>query len=212
MDHLLALLAVGLWSRQQRQGIVLPPVFLVLMALGASCAGLLADGMLPALETSISATVLLLGGLAAAALRMPPQLAVALVGLCGFLHGLAHGRELAGMASGAGFLLASALLMGVGMAVASGERRRRMAGAAIGAAAPLPCFTCLRARLIPARPGGSAPHPSGTSPARRHRPGDRRHVGGFVAGQGQGPGDVDDLPAVVDRHQQQRHLAASAMR
>jgi urease accessory protein len=142
-DHLLALLALGLWSSQQSQGIVLPPVFLVLMALGASCAGLLQDGMLPALETSISATVLLLGGLAAAALRMPPQLAVALVGLCGFLHGLAHGRELAGMASGAGFLLASALLMGVGMAVASGERRRRMARAAIGAAAPLPLLYLL---------------------------------------------------------------------
>jgi urease accessory protein len=91
------------------------------------------DGMLPALETSIAATVLLLGGLAALALRMPPQLAVLLVGVCGFLHGLAHGRELAGMASGAGFLAASALVMGVGMIVAPGERRRRIAGAAIGA-------------------------------------------------------------------------------
>jgi urease accessory protein len=133
LDHLLALLAVGLWSRQQPRGVVLAPVFLVLMALGASCAGGLMDGMLPALETSIAATVLLLGGLAALALRMPPQLAVLLVGVCGFLHGLAHGRELAGMASGAGFLATSALVMGVGMIVAPGERRRRMAGAAIGA-------------------------------------------------------------------------------
>jgi urease accessory protein len=143
MDHLLALLAVGLWSRCQRHGIVLPPAFLVLMALGASSAGMLADGMLPALETSIAATVLLLGVLAAAALRMPPQPAVALVGLCGFLHGLAHGRELAGMAGGAGFLLASALVMGMGMSMASGERWRRVAGAAIGAAAPLPLMGLL---------------------------------------------------------------------
>jgi hydrogenase/urease accessory protein HupE len=45
-------------------------------------------------------------------LRRAPQLAVLLAGGCGFLHGLAHGRELAGMASGAGFLLASALVMG----------------------------------------------------------------------------------------------------
>jgi urease accessory protein len=37
------------------------------------------------------------------------------------------------MASGAGFLAASALVMGLGMVVAPGERRRRMAGAAIGA-------------------------------------------------------------------------------
>jgi urease accessory protein len=143
LDHLLALLAVGLWGRGQRHGAVMPPVFLVLMALGASSAGLLQDGQLPALEISIAATVLLLGALAAAALRMPPQLAVALVGVCGFLHGIAHGRELAGMASGAGFLAASALVMGLGMIVQPDPQRRRMAGAAIGAAG-----LCLLAGLV----------------------------------------------------------------
>ena len=127
LDHLLALLAVGMWSRQQRHGVVLPPVFLVLMALGAST-GL----ALPALETSIAATVLLLGVLAAFALRVPSSISVATVGLCGFLHGLAHGQELSGMASGAGFLLASGGLMLLG--ALPGERVRRMAGAAIGAA------------------------------------------------------------------------------
>jgi urease accessory protein len=129
LDHLLALLAVGLWSRQQRHGVVLAPSFLVLMALGAST-GL--GAALPALETSIAATVLLLGVLAAFALRVPAALAVATVALCGFLHGLAHGMELAGTASGAGFLLASALLMAAGSL--PGARLRRMAGAAIGAA------------------------------------------------------------------------------
>jgi urease accessory protein len=143
LDHLLALLALGLWSRQQRRGAVLPPVFLVLMALGASCAGLLDKGMMPALEMSIAATVLLLGALAAAAWHMPPQLAVALAGLCGFLHGLAHGRELAGMGSGAGFLAASALVIGLGMIVQPNEERRRVAGAAIGAAG-----LCLLAGLV----------------------------------------------------------------
>jgi urease accessory protein len=132
-DHLLALLAVGLWSRQQSherlRGAVLPPVFLVLMALGAST-GL--GAALPALETSIAATVLLLGVLAACALRVPAALAVAAVSLCGFLHGLAHGMELAGVSSGAGFLIASALVMAAG--ALPGERMRRMAGAAIGAA------------------------------------------------------------------------------
>ena len=130
LDHLLALLAVGLWSRQQRQGIVLPPVWLVLMALGASMAPVLPA--IPALETSIAATVLLLGVLAAFALRVPAALSVATVGLCGFLHGLAHGQELSGMASGAGFLLASAALMVLG--ALPGARVRRLAGAAIGAA------------------------------------------------------------------------------
>jgi urease accessory protein len=134
LDHLLALLAVGLWSREQRHGAVLPPVFLVLMALGAACAG--AGLALPALETSIAATVLLLGGLAACApglqRRVPPQVAVMVVGVCAFLHGLAHGVELAGAASGAGFLLTSAALMTLG--ALPGARLRRMAGAAIGAA------------------------------------------------------------------------------
>jgi urease accessory protein len=134
LDHLLALLAVGLWSRQQRHGAVLPPVFLVLMALGA--AGAAAGLVLPALETSIAATVLLLGGFVACApglqRRLPPQLPAVVVGCCGFLHGLAHGQELAGAASGAGFLLASAALMMLG--ALPGARLRRMAGAAIGAA------------------------------------------------------------------------------
>lgn len=48
------------------------------------------------------------------------------------LHGLAHGRELTGMASGAGFISTSALLMAAG--ALPGMRLRRVAGAAIGAA------------------------------------------------------------------------------
>jgi urease accessory protein len=143
LDHLLALLAVGLWSRQQRHGAVLPPVFLVAMALGAASAG--AGLVLPALEAAIAATVLVLGGLAACApalqRRLPPQLAVIVVGCCAFVHGVAHGRELAGMGSGAGVLLASAALMALG--ALPGARVRRMAGAAIGAAG-----LCLLAAVV----------------------------------------------------------------
>jgi len=132
VDHLLALLAVGLWSRQQH-GYLLAPTFLVMMALGAASSGGVA---LPALELSIAATVLLLGGLAAYAprlnARMPPQMAVLTVGACAFVHGLAHGNELTGMASGAGFILASAVLMLLG--AIPGERLRRPLAAAIGAA------------------------------------------------------------------------------
>jgi len=132
VDHLLALLAVGLWSRQQH-GYLLAPTFLVMMALGAASSGGVA---LPALELSIAATVLLLGGLAAYAprldARMPPQMAVLTVGACAFVHGLAHGNELTGVASGAGFILASAVLMLLG--AIPGERLRRPLAAAIGAA------------------------------------------------------------------------------
>ncbi|MDN4039783.1 HupE/UreJ family protein [Massilia sp. YIM B02443] len=138
VDHLLALLAVGLWSRQQRHGVVLAPTFLVLMALGAASAG--SRIVVPALELSIAASVLLLGVLAACApalqRRVPPELAVITVGACAFLHGLAHGNELSGelggMSSGAGFILASALVMLAGAMPV--ERLRRALGAAIGAA------------------------------------------------------------------------------
>ncbi|MEW7849835.1 HupE/UreJ family protein [Massilia aurea] len=133
IDHLLALLAVGLWSRQQQHGHVLAPTFLVMMALGAASSG---GVHLPALELSIAATVLLLGVLAACAPRLqqrvPPQVAVLTVGACAFVHGLAHGNELTGMASGAGFMMASLGLMLLG-AVPTGRLRRPL-GAAIGAA------------------------------------------------------------------------------
>jgi len=132
VDHLLALLAVGLWSRQQHR-YLLAPTFLVMMALGAASRG---GVVLPALELSIASTVLLLGGLAAYAprldARMQPQMAVLTVGACAFVHGLAHGNELTGMASGAGFILASAGVMLLGSI--PGERLRRPLAAAIGAA------------------------------------------------------------------------------
>ena len=146
IDHLLALLAVGLWSRQQRHGVVLGPTFLVLMALGAASAG--SRIVVPALELSIAASVLLLGVLAACTpalqRRVRPELAVVTVGACAFLHGLAHGNELSGelsgeligelsgISSGAGFLLASALVMLAGALPVA--RLRRALGAAIGAA------------------------------------------------------------------------------
>lgn len=133
IDHLLALLAVGLWSRQQQQGFVLPPTFLVMMALGAASSG---GVHLHALELSIAATVILLGVLAACApglqKRVPPQLAVLVVGACAFVHGLAHGNELTGVASGAGFIAASLGLMLLGAVPA--VRLRRWCGAAIGTA------------------------------------------------------------------------------
>ena len=132
VDHLLALLAVGLWSRQQHR-CLLAPTFLVMMALGAASSG---GVVLPSLELSIAATVLLLGGLAAYAprlnARMQPQMAVLTVGACAFVHGLAHGNELTGMASGFGFILASAGLMLLG--AIPGERLRQPLAAAIGAA------------------------------------------------------------------------------
>jgi len=130
LDHLLALLAVGMASRQQAHGHRLPPLFLAMAALGALVAAIgIPDA---ALELSIAATVVLLGGLVASGLRLAPALATGLVAGCAFVHGVAHGRELAGAAGGLGLLLASGVLMGVG--ALPGARARRVAGVAIGLA------------------------------------------------------------------------------
>jgi len=128
IDHLLAMLAAGLWSRQQGHSASLSAAFLMAMAAGA-----IVQLPLPALEAGIAATVLLLGVLAAAALRPPRGVALALIAAFAFLHGQAHGRELAGLASGAGFLLASAVLLAAGAMLAR-LKMDRVVGAAIGAA------------------------------------------------------------------------------
>jgi urease accessory protein len=131
IDHMLALLAVGLLSRQGRHSYLLAPAFLAMAAFGAAvCGAVPLAGA--ALEMAIAAGVLLLGVLAAGAVPLPAALALPVVAACAFVHGLAHGRELAGTASGAGFLVASAALIALG--AVPGTRARRVAGAAIGVA------------------------------------------------------------------------------
>ncbi len=110
LDHLLAMLAVGLWAATQPaarawQG---PAVFLALLALGG-LAGL-AGGSLAFVEPGILASVMVLGAMVFAARRLPAGLGLAALGGFALLHGLAHGAEAAGglAAYMAGFLLASA--------------------------------------------------------------------------------------------------------
>lgn len=127
IDHLLAMLGLGLWSRQQHGGRLLVPAFLAMLLAGA----LLRSGL--EIEMGLAATVALTGVLLAAAVRLPLGAALALLGLFAFLHGQAHGRELSGVAAMAGFMLASGALLAIGR-VAGGLRVNRIAGAAIGAA------------------------------------------------------------------------------
>jgi len=112
VDHLLAMLAVGIWSARQPDGRLLPLMFLVVMAGGAAAgaAGLAIAG----LETGIAATVALAGCLVALAARVPRAAGMALVAAFALLHGNAHGHELPQLASAAGFLAASAVLLCAG--------------------------------------------------------------------------------------------------
>jgi urease accessory protein len=118
MDHLLAMIAVGLWAAQQKGAArwALPCTFVGTMLIG----GVLGfEGLqLPALESGIAASVLALGLAVALAVRPPLVLAVTATALFALFHGVAHGLELPAMSSpwtyAAGFVAATAALHAAG--------------------------------------------------------------------------------------------------
>lgn len=121
IDHLLAMVAVGLWAAQH-QGArrwQLPLTFLGSMLLG----GLLgfAGWSLPWIESGIAASVLALGLIVMIGARLPTLLALGTTAVFGMCHGIAHGIELPEMNSpwayATGFLLATAALHGAGYGV-----------------------------------------------------------------------------------------------
>ena len=114
LDHLLAMIAVGLWGAQLgRPAIYLLPItFPMVMALG----GLLgiAGMSLPFIEVGIALSALALGAMVAANMRPPLWIAATLVGLFAVFHGHAHGTEMPGAANplayGIGFVISTGLL------------------------------------------------------------------------------------------------------
>lgn len=114
MDHLLAMVAIGLWAGQRgmHQVWLLPAVFMSLLAAGAGVA--LLFPALPMIETGIAASVLVLGLIIALAVKVPTALSIVLAAAFGFVHGYAHGLEMPGTAAPAlyalGFLAATAAL------------------------------------------------------------------------------------------------------
>ena len=134
IDHLLAMLGVGIWGGQQRRSLAQPATFLGMMLLGA-LAGM-AGLTVPGLETGIAATVALVGLAIALALALPNWLGMGLVGLFALAHGNAHGQELPAASAACGFMLASAVLLGAGRFTGQvlAERMLRVAGVALTAA------------------------------------------------------------------------------
>lgn len=119
-DHILAMLAVGIWASQigGRALWAVPAAFVSMMAVGFGLA--VAGIALPFVEPAILASVIGLGLLVAAAVRLPVAASAAVVGAFALFHGHAHGGELgsAGALSfGLGFLVATAALHGVGVAL-----------------------------------------------------------------------------------------------
>lgn len=135
-DHLLAMIAVGLWAvhRGGHALWALPMAFIAAMAFG----GLLGHMgvVLPALETLIAASVLALGAVLALGLSIPVVLGASLCAAFALVHGMAHGSEMpndaAGLAYGLGFVIATAMLHGIGLAAGGiGRAALQVSGTAI---------------------------------------------------------------------------------
>jgi urease accessory protein len=135
LDHLLAMVAVGLWAAQKggRALWVLPTAFVSIMALGSGV-GVMGYA-LPGIEVSITLSVLVLGLLIALQSRWSLQLACVTVGFFALVHGVAHGEEMPLAASpwgyGLGMMAATALLHGTG--VLAGVKLRQIVVRAAGA-------------------------------------------------------------------------------
>ena len=145
LDHILAMIAVGLWAVQlgKRALWLLPLSFVCSMVVGAALG--MGGVRLPFVEPAILGSVIGLGALVAFATRLPLSASAALVSIAALFHGQAHGSEMPANASGlltaAGFVLATATLHAAGIALGltlqhtAQQRTLRLAGAAILSAA-----------------------------------------------------------------------------
>jgi urease accessory protein len=119
LDHVLAMVAVGLYAAQiGGRGLwMLPAAFVGAMLAG----GLLgyAGTPVPMVEQGIAVSVIAMGALIALGVRLPAVVAVTLVAAFALAHGHAHGSEGATLASflpyAAGFAAATVILHGVGI-------------------------------------------------------------------------------------------------
>jgi urease accessory protein len=144
VDHLLAMVAVGLWGAFLGRPliVVLPVIFPTVMAVGGALG--MAGVDLPPVETGIALSVLVLGLMIALGVRAPVWIAAPIVAVFAIFHGYAHGQELPSaldpVAYSLGFVLATGLLhvAGIGLGlinrVHGGMVVTRGIGAAIAAA------------------------------------------------------------------------------
>lgn len=126
-DHLLAMVAVGLWAAQRGGSALwaLPAAFVTAM-IGGGLLGMAGAG-LPQVELGIVLSVVVLGGLVALQSRLPVLASAGAVALFAVFHGYAHGAEMPEAADalmyGLGFALSTALLHGAGIGAALAVRR-----------------------------------------------------------------------------------------
>jgi len=121
LDHVLAMVAVGLWGAQLGAPAMwlLPVIFPMVMAMGGVL-GLLGIP-LPFVEIAIALSAVLLGLMVMSEARPPVAVAALMVGFFAVFHGHAHGTELpagqSGLLYSMGFVAATGCLHGVGIAI-----------------------------------------------------------------------------------------------
>jgi urease accessory protein len=121
LDHVVAMIAVGLWGAQLGAPAiwVLPIAFPMMMAFGGAIS--LLGIPLPAVEIGIACSAIVLGGMVLFEAKPPIYITVAIVGVFALFHGHAHGTEIpdgaSGLAYSLGFVLGTGLLhaAGIGM-------------------------------------------------------------------------------------------------
>jgi urease accessory protein len=144
LDHVLAMVAVGLWGAQLGLPAVwvLPVAFPMVMAFGGFLG--LIGVTLPGVEMGIAVSGIALGGMVLAEARPPLWAAAMLVGFFAVFHGHAHGTELPAGQSGLdysiGFVIATGCLHAAGIAIGlihrwpAGRVILRVAGACVALA------------------------------------------------------------------------------
>ncbi|ESQ13561.1 MAG: HupE/UreJ family protein [Thiohalocapsa sp. PB-PSB1] len=142
-DHLVAMVAVGLWGAQLGAPAIwlLPITFPLMMAVGAML-GIIGVPML-SVELGIALSAVVLGLLVLTRTRLPIWGAMGVVGAFALFHGHAHGTELPGaadpLAYGIGFVTSTGLLhltgilLGLLIAWPLGERAVRAFGGVVAA-------------------------------------------------------------------------------
>ena len=127
LDHVLAMVSVGLWGAQLGAPAVwlLPIVFPMVMAFGGFLG--LVGVPLPGVEIAIALSAVLLGLAVAREARPPLTVAALLVGFFAIFHGHAHGTELppgeSGILFSIGFVVATGLLHLTGIGIGLVHRR-----------------------------------------------------------------------------------------
>jgi len=140
-DHLLAMLAIGLFGASQRHSPLARPLSSRGVLFAGVCLGSLGLGALtgfagttiPLIEQGLAASVLALGLLLCTAIQLPARSAAICIAGFAALHGYAHAAEMTAgtnaLLYGSGFLVSSAVVVAAGAGLAHALRNRSAAPA-----------------------------------------------------------------------------------